>query len=606
MRRLYFNRWPLANLCVPVLVGLMLNVLLLQTVSAQSTCYLQMSGKSPEPRIDIPHQIRSFADTLSRHQFLTEQLGRWHAAGYLLASYEYDRTSADTLKVDLATGAVIVWVNILTAPADMPLLEAAGFKPGEWHGRRFYYNEVATLLQQLVRELGRRGYPFAAVQLDSVSVSDTAISAALQIHRNTFIRFDSVIVVGNLDISSNFLEQYTGIFPDAPYDQSLVDALPGRVRQLLFANIVKQPVVEFNGNRARIILYAESRKNSRFDFILGVLPDNAITGRLVITGDMQLQLQNVFGQGENMQLQYTKLESTTKSIDASAQYPYLPRLPIGPQAGFYLYLKDSTFLERKAQFGLVYQFSGNNMLRGLVSWHSSAVLRPDTAFALANFALPDMLDVQEQSYGLGWSVQRLDYVFNPRRGFAWDVSAYAGTRTILENASIASLVSPVMPEYNFMSLYDSIDVRTVAGRYLYDVQWYIPVLRFSTILLQTRGAALLQPEPLANELIRIGGNKQLRGFDEQSLPVSEYQMATLEWRYLLGERSYAGLFTDVARLRNSALEKVQTNIALGFGASMRFETKAGIFGLVYALGGSQQDPVSIRNTKVHFGYVNFF
>lgn len=581
-------------------------VLCIGTVAAQDTCYLRMTGSSPEKKISIPDELLTFPDTLARHKFLTEQLSTWHAAGYLLAAYTADRSRSDTLQVQFDSGDPVIWTQINTAPADLPLLEAAGFKPDRWTGRRFYYDEVAALLQQLVEELGERGYPFASVQLDSVSATDTAIRAALHIHRNTFIRFDSVIVAGDLDISSNFLQQYTGIFPDAPYDQSLVDALPARMRQLLFTNIVKPPVIEFNGNRARIILYAEARRNSRFDFILGVLPDNAITGRLVITGDLQLQLQNTFGQGEMMQLQYNKLETTTKSIDAAAQYPYLPGLPIGPQAGFYLYLKDSTFLERKANAGLVYQFSGNNQLKGFANWYNSSVLRPDTLFALTNFALPDMLDVRERAYGLGWSAQRLDYVFNPRRGIAWEISGSAGTRTILENASIASLESPELPEYDFAALYDSIDVRTFAGRYQFDVQCYIPLFRMSTFLIQARGAALLQPEPLANELIRIGGSKLLRGFDEQSVPVSNYHMATLEWRYLLGLRSYAGVFADVARLQNTTLDEAQTDIAFGFGAGVRFETKAGIFGLTYALGGSQQDPLSIRNTKVHFGYVNFF
>ena len=46
-------------------------------------------------------------------------------------------------------------------------------------------------------------------------------------------------------------------------------------------------------------------------------------------------------------------------------------------------------------------------------------------------------------------------------------------------------------------------------------------------------AADLQSENMfKNELFRIGGLKTLRGFDEESITASFYNIATLEWRFL--------------------------------------------------------------------------
>ena len=43
-----------------------------------------------------------------------------------------------------------------------------------------------------------------------------------------------------------------------------------------------------------------------FDFLIGVLPNNEITGRLIITGDGRLQLNNVFNAGELFNFHFTK------------------------------------------------------------------------------------------------------------------------------------------------------------------------------------------------------------------------------------------------------------------------------------------------------------
>jgi hypothetical protein len=45
---------------------------------------------------------------------------------------------------------------------------------------------------------------------------------------------------------------------------------------------------------------------------------------------------------------------------------------------------------------------------------------------------------------------------------------------------------------------------------------------------------------------------------------------------------------------------------LGFGAGLTFETKAGIFGLSYAVGKQNSNPLDFRSSKIHFGYVNIF
>lgn len=44
----------------------------------------------------------------------------------------------------------------------------------------------------------------------------------------------------------------------------------------------------------------------------------------------------------------------------------------------------------------------------------------------------------------------------------------------------------------------------------------------------------------------------------------------------------------------------------GFGAGFSFGTNLGIFSISYALGKQFNNPIELKNGKVHFGYVTYF
>jgi len=44
----------------------------------------------------------------------------------------------------------------------------------------------------------------------------------------------------------------------------------------------------------------------------------------------------------------------------------------------------------------------------------------------------------------------------------------------------------------------------------------------------------------------------------------------------------------------------------GFGVSAAIETKAGIFGITYAMGKQLDNKISFKSAKIHFGYINYF
>ena len=95
----------------------------------------------------------------------------------------------------------------------------------------------------------------------------------------------------------------------------------------------------------------------------------------------------------------------------------------------------------------------------------------------------------------------------------------------------------------------------------------------------------------------------LRGFDEESQYLSRYGIGTVEYRYLIGQNSKFFVFADGGWGRGINKEPIGY---LGTGAGMSFETRAGIFNLVWAIGKRDDTEFNLRQSKVHLGFVNYF
>jgi outer membrane translocation and assembly module TamA len=104
----------------------------------------------------------------------------------------------------------------------------------------------------------------------------------------------------------------------------------------------------------------------------------------------------------------------------------------------------------------------------------------------------------------------------------------------------------------------------------------------------------------------IGGYKLLRGFDEESIYASDYAVGTLEYRYLIGMNSFLFSFVDLGWAKNNIPTYSFSSSYIGVGLGLAFETKAGIFNISYAVGKQDNNSFSLREAKIHLGYVNFF
>ena len=187
-----------------------------------------------------------------------------------------------------------------------------------------------------------------------------------------------------------------------------------------------------------------------------------------------------------------------------------------------------------------------------------------------------------------------------------DLTLTFGTRNIQKDIRIEQVLF-TDAENNQYTVYDSVNLRTVQAELKYDLMFYLPLGKKSTIVPGISGKQLFAENIFVNDLYRFGGTRSLRGFNEEALQSSNYTMVSLEYRYILGGNAFFQLFANAAYMENnsSSPTAVRSDIPYGFGAGVHLDVNSGILSLAYALGSEQGNPIRFSLAKIHFGIINY-
>ncbi|MCP9236713.1 BamA/TamA family outer membrane protein [Lewinella sp. JB7] len=542
----------------------------------------------------------SFADSQAVVQYLADWQQRNYDRGYWEASVDtLFAPDSLTMTAVLHRGPAYRWASV-SLPDD-PRVRAwarrAGYRARRFaNGRPLSPNDWTRVRDSIVSRAATAGYPFASAALTDLRwVAPGEVSATVDVRTGPRVRIGELRIPDGVRVRTLFMERYLGLSPGEPYSQRSVRRIRERLAQLPYLTVQGSPIVSFRDSLAYIDLPLERRPASRFDFVIGVLPNSNQTGKLLITGELNGELYNGFGQGERIAARFEQLKPQTQELQLGLDYPFLFGLPFGVEGELELYRRDTSFLNLGWHLAATYLRQGNDRLSAFWEQRSTIVPGLDSA-RLVNGQLPDTLGVSRSLFGLQLRRTRTDRRFSPRNGYAIDVSAAAGFRR-LRNLDFTGEVA------------DSLGRRSAQYQLTAAADFYLEPLVGTVLYLGLRARALLTGrEVLANEQFRLGGARLLRGFDEQQIFATDYQVFTAEYRLLLGERAFLYAFADVARVngRSSARPELPIDYPRGFGAGVNFETRAGIFGLSLALGARSGQPVDLGAPKVHLGYVSVF
>lgn len=542
--------------------------------------------------IGSTNYTKAIPDSLSARRELAQLIFKLQGNGYLSASIDSFTKEGSTFSASLYLGEEYQWALLSRGNADEAFLTGTGFRSRLYAGKPFRYDQVRKIQEGILSNCENNGYPFASIRLDSLHIKKSRFSASLHLEKNKLVKIDSITFHGKATIAPVFVYNYIGLKPGDLYNEIQISRISNRIRELPFLQESRPNRVVFTNQSTKVELSLENKKASQFDGVIGFLPDEQKSGKLNITGEVHLKLQNSLKHGEVIELNWKQFPGKSQDLKIHGLYPFLLNTPFGIDGNLALYKKDSTYVDVTRNLGIQYSFTGNNFLKAFVTSKESSL---QSTKGLENITtLPPYADISSLSYGLTFHAEHVDYRLNPRKGFILEATASTGNRTIHKNADI----NPV--------LYDSLTLRSASYQAELKADYYFSpggrhVLDFGTL-----SGYMHHAEIFINEMYRIGGLKSLRGFDEESIYASTFSIGKLEYRYLLEQNSFLFIFYNQAWYENKNRDVYLKDTPLGFGAGINFETKLGIMSVSYALGKQFGNPIYFRTGKIHFGIVNYF
>lgn len=440
--------------------------------------------------------------------------------------------------------------------------------------------EVERILVESLDYLQNNGFPFAKVSLEMDVIQQNDNQATLQIDRGPEVRITKIHIKGEAEVSEKFLTNLIAIKEGDFFDQSRLNKIFTRLKQVQFLDEIKPHELLFTPDGVEVFLYLKSSPVSLVNGVVGLQP-NTVTGKSVFTGDVRLKLQNVLKRGELLDVNWRSLQPETQDLKLKLNYPFLFNTPFGIAGSFDLYKRDSTFLTTIGTFGIQYFLRGGSYIKVFYEGENSNILSGG-----ANSTMGNLSSVSNNRYGLGIFRRQLDYLPNPSRGFYLEIDGLIGSR------------SSRLPDADTSTTSTTYSARL-------NLEWFIPLAKRHVIRLANATRAYYAPQVFTNELNRFGGLTTQRGFDEEELFASTRSTFTVEYRFLVDRNSHAFLFYDQSFYENNA-QQYYFDKPFGVGAGFSFGTNIGVFSISYGIGKQFDNPMLLRDGKVHFGYVSFF
>ena len=557
----------------------LLSFMLIFTAFGQKRHLLSFSEQSKIAEVSTKE--RDFKSEKELQEFLTNARNRLVRKGYVLANVDSLVWDSLSVKAYLYEGPKFDRLEIHVQEQDkyfirkMPRLNERLLKNTD-----FNPTEVERILVETLNYLQNNGFPFAKVNLQMDEMQQNKNYAVLHIDRGPEVKITTIHSKGEAEVSEKFLTNLIAIKEGDFFDQSRLNKISTRLKQVQFLEEIKPHELLFTPNGVEVFLYLKSSPVSLVNGVVGLQP-STVTGKSVFTGDVRLKLQNVLKRGELLDLNWRSLQPETQNLKLKVNYPFLFNTPFGIVGSFDLYKRDSTFLTTVGTLGIQYFLRGGSYIKVFYEGENSTVLSGGENSALGNLS-----SVSDNRYGLGVFRRQLDYLPNPSRGFYLEIDGLIGSRSSrLPNADTSSFSSTYSARLN--------------------LEWFIPLAKRHVIRLANATRGYYAPQIFTNELNRFGGLATQRGFDEEELFASTRSTFTLEYRVLVDRNSHAFLFYDQTFYENNA-QQYYFDKPFGVGAGFSFGTNIGVFSISYGIGKQFDYPMLLRDGKVHFGYVSFF
>jgi len=458
---------------------------------------------------------------------------------------------------------------------DKVLFELLDLKPIETTGSLSYHqtkvSELEVLMNQLTDGLASKSFPFASVTLKNIiPIDKTTLKADLVVVTKQARQLNTVEIKGYDKFPRSFIKHYLGIKTNIPFDLKAIQTKTETLDQLSFTNQLRPAEVLFTQDTTSVYLYLEKNKSNRFDGFLGFGSEET-TGNLELNGYLYLNLVNNLNYGESFVLNYRSDENDLKTFESKLTLPYLFKSPIGSELKLNIFKKDSTFTTAEQSVNLFYQLNPKQRLFVGIKTAQSNALEPIESSTI--------IDYKTNAYELRYTYQN-----RTPKDLLFPVKSQMEVRFSRANRKTSAL-------------------KTNQNIYLIKAAHLFNLNKSNSLYINLNAQGIDSKNYVSNELLRFGGIRTIRGFEENSINASSFGVLASEYRLRLSPSLYVHSIIDAAYF-NTPIKSDQKLVGIGFGFGLL--TEAGLLKFNLANGQLENQNFRFSDSKVHLSLTATF
>lgn len=411
--------------------------------------------------------------------------------------------------------------------------------------------------------LNNKGYPYAQIELDTLLFSGNKAEYFWDISAGKQLLLDTLIT-SNALINKKTLQRAIGMSIGEPYSSLKIQNINKSLNQISFLKPSSQVMVRMHSESYGLSIKTERNKNNVLSALVALQPKPNST-QSILTGNIDLELSNSLKQAETIEFHWKRPQPNSQSLAFKLGSPFTAGLPIGFQFEFASFLRDSTFSSTDLSFRILTKMSDLNGFSAAVTRSTNTHFQNSSTFG----------NTQNKSYSL-----RYAQFSNQPNAFNFLVEGIAGTRSIQyeNNSSEKRLYALKTKLWSKFKLND---------------------ILFANANLEANGT--FSDSLFNNEIMRLGGTKNLRAFIEESIYASQYAMFNGDFGIALGTDIQAFLFGDIAYIREPSI-KTYYDGGIGF----RFQQENGSVSITYGVGNIENNGLQLKNGRVGITFSSRF
>jgi hypothetical protein len=383
-------------------------------------------------------------------------------------------------------------------------------------------------------------------------------------------QLNTVEIKGYDKFPRSFIKHYLGIKTNIPFDLKAIQTKTETLDQLSFTNQLRPAEVLFTQDTTSVYLYLEKNKSNRFDGFLGFGSEET-TGNLELNGYLYLNLVNNLNYGESFVLNYRSDENDLKTFESKLTLPYLFKSPIGSELKLNIFKKDSTFTTAEQSVNLFYQLNPKQRLFVGIKTAQSNALEPIESSTI--------VDYKTNAYELRYTYQN-----RTPKDLLFPVKSQMEVRFSRANRKTSAL-------------------KTNQNIYLIKAAHLFNLNKSNSLYINLNAQGIDSKNYVSNELLRFGGIRTIRGFEENSINASSFGVLASEYRLRLSPSLYVHSIIDAAYF-STPIKSDQKLVGIGFGFGLL--TEAGLLKFNLANGQLENQNFRFSDSKVHLSLTATF